>query len=90
VAKKTLSPCISVCKFKRSGPAGDHCIGCSMTKVQKKMFKALKKEDQRSAFIAMLTAQQATMGKYRAWAPAYLGRCRKKGARPPDGLSAAG
>ncbi|MEM1431353.1 MAG: DUF1289 domain-containing protein [Pseudomonadota bacterium] len=86
MARKTLSPCISVCKFKRSGPAGDHCIGCSMTKTQKKMFKLLKKDEQRDAFIAMLTAQQTTMGKYRAWAPAYLGRCRKKGAKAPSVL----
>ena len=38
MSKKTPSPCIDVCKFRREG----HCIGCSMTKAQKSMFKKLK------------------------------------------------
>ncbi len=86
MARKIPSPCIDVCKFRRDGPAGDHCIGCSMTKTQKKMFKALKNDDQRAAFIAMLRAQQAQMGKYPAWAPAYLRRCVKKGVKPPQAV----
>lgn len=52
-----------------------------MTKTQKKMFKALKKDEHRSAFLSMLTLQQTVMGKYSAWAPAYLRRVEKKGAR---------
>ncbi len=80
--KKILSPCISVCKFRRDGPSGKHCIGCSMTKTQKKMFKALKKDAHRSAFLSMLALQQSMMGKYTAWAPAYLRRAKRKGARP--------
>jgi predicted Fe-S protein YdhL (DUF1289 family) len=86
VAKKTPSPCIDVCKFKRPGPAGRHCIGCSMTKAQKKMFKGLKKEDQRIAFVAMLRAQQAVMGKFGAWTAAYRRKCLKKGAAEPDAV----
>ena len=43
---KTPSPCIDVCKFKREG----HCIGCSMTKPQRKMFKSLKKPRSRFLF----------------------------------------
>ena len=86
MAKKTPSPCIDVCKFRRPGPAGAHCIGCSMTKTQKKMFKALKKEDQRQVFLVMIRLQQEVMGKYRAWAPAYLRRCLKKGVKPPEAL----
>ncbi|GGB06909.1 DUF1289 domain-containing protein [Allosediminivita pacifica] len=74
---KTPSPCIDVCKFKREG----HCIGCSMTKPQKKMFKSLKKDDQREAFIEMLMAQQEVMGRYRHWAVAYDKKCRKKNAK---------
>jgi len=89
MAKKTPSPCIDVCKFRRDGPAGQHCIGCSMTKAQKKMFKGLKREDQRSAFITLIRSQQAVMGKYRAWAPAYLRRCLKKGVPAPDELRGA-
>jgi predicted Fe-S protein YdhL (DUF1289 family) len=86
MAKKTLSPCISVCKFRRAGPAGRHCIGCSMTKDQKKMFKGLKKDAHRAAFVALIRSQQIVMGKYRAWAPAYLRRCLRKGAAIPDGV----
>lgn len=76
---KLPSPCIDVCKFKRQG----HCIGCSMTKAQKKMFKSLKKNEHREAFVEMLIAQQDVMGKYSHWAPAYARRCLKKGSKPP-------
>jgi len=79
MSKKTLSPCIDVCKFRREG----HCIGCSMTKVQKKMFKSLKRDEHRRAFIGFLRDQQTRMGKYTAWGPAYLRRCKKKGAAVP-------
>jgi len=77
------SPCIDVCKFRRPGEREAHCIGCSMTRTQKKMFKALKKPEHKAAFVQMLRAQQAMLGKYRAWAPAYLRRCLKKGVKPP-------
>ncbi|MDJ0860061.1 MAG: DUF1289 domain-containing protein [Dinoroseobacter sp.] len=71
---KVPSPCIDVCKFKRAG----HCIGCSMTKPQKSMFKKLKSNKHRVAFIDMLRSQQAMMGKYTHWEPAYLKKLRKK------------
>ncbi|MEL7444200.1 MAG: DUF1289 domain-containing protein [Pseudomonadota bacterium] len=80
---KLPSPCIDVCKFRRAG----HCIGCSMTKDQKSIFKKLKKESQKSAFLTMLTAQQAQMGKYRAWPDAYARKCAKKGVEPRLNLS---
>lgn len=60
-----------------------------MTKTQKKLFKSLNKDDHRSAFLTLLTAQQDTMGKYTAWGPAYVQRCRKKGARMPATLELA-
>lgn len=75
---KTPSPCIDVCKFKRNG----HCIGCSMTKAQKSMFKKLKSNKHREAFVEMLMGQQSLMGKYSHWAPRYLRKCRKKKAKP--------
>ena len=75
---KTPSPCIDVCKFKRKG----HCIGCSMTKAQKKLFKALKSDAHRAAFVEMLTAQQDSMGKYSHWAPAYVRKFKKKSKLP--------
>lgn len=71
---KVPSPCIGVCKFKREG----HCIGCSMTKPQKKLFKSIRKNAHREAFVELVRAQQTAMGHYRHWAPAYLKRCRKK------------
>lgn len=76
---KTPSPCIDVCKYKREG----HCIGCSMTKAQKSLFKGLKKNKHRDAFVQMLIAQQERMGKFKAWGPAYKKRCKKKGAVAP-------
>ena len=78
-SKKVPSPCIDVCKFRRGG----HCIGCSMTKAQKKMFKALKKPEHQHAFVDMLVHQQTDMGKYTHWAPRYARKCLKKGGHPP-------
>ena len=75
---KTPSPCIDVYKFKREG----HCIGCSMTKAQKSLFKQLKKDKHRHAFVQMLVGQQTRLGKYKHWAPKYLRKCFKKGAKP--------
>ena len=71
---KTPSPCIDVCKFKREG----HCIGCSMTKAQKSMFKSLKKESHRVGFIQMLTAQQERLGKYGHVDLAYCKKLAKR------------
>lgn len=75
---KTPSPCIDVCKYKREG----HCIGCSMTKVQKQMFKTLKKDSYRLAFVQLLRAQQAQLGKYEQWTRAYLKKLKKRKIAP--------
>ncbi|SPJ25134.1 DUF1289 domain-containing protein [Palleronia abyssalis] len=80
---KTQSACIGVCKFKRPGPAGDHCIGCSMTKPQKKIAKKQKKPEAAEAMLALVIAQQHAMGRYAHWRPAYLKRCLKKGRAVP-------
>lgn len=76
---KTPSPCIDVCKFRREG----HCIGCSMTKDQKKAFKALKKAQHQDAFLKLIMTQQQAMGKYTHWFRAYAKKCKKKGVKPP-------
>ncbi|MCA1775246.1 MAG: DUF1289 domain-containing protein [Paracoccaceae bacterium] len=76
---KTPSPCIDICKYRRAG----HCIACSMTKPQKKAFKSLKKDDQRRGFVQLVMAQQAQMGKFRAWPEVYAKKCRKKGTTVP-------
>jgi len=82
MAKKIPSPCVDVCKYKREG----HCIACSMTKAQKSLFKELKKDKHREAFVAMLMSQQDRMGKYQAWPEMYKKRCAKKGATLPKSL----
>jgi len=82
---KTPSPCIGVCKFKRAG----HCIGCSMTKDQKSMFKRLKKDRYRDAFVLMLVAQQQKLGKYTHWARVYAKKCAKKNVKPLADVKAA-
>ena len=68
---KKNSPCIGVCEFKREG----HCIGCSMTKEQKKISKRLKKRHQIDEFMSMLISQQEKMGGYGHWQAAFA---RKK------------
>ncbi len=75
---KTPSPCIDVCKFKRDG----HCIGCSMTKAQKALFKDLKRNRHRKTFVEILIAQQRTMGGYGHWVSQYQRKCLKKKVKP--------
>lgn len=74
MGQKIPSPCVSVCKFKRDG----HCIACSMTKPQKKIFKKLKKNAERSAFIELLEYQQAQLGRYDAWPILYGKKLARK------------
>ncbi|WP_461428107.1 DUF1289 domain-containing protein [Gymnodinialimonas sp.] len=82
-SSKVPSPCIDVCKFRRGG----HCIGCSMTKAQKSLFKNLKKPAHQAGFVEMLVAQQDVMGKYSHWSPKYAKKCLKKGVTPPVPLA---
>ena len=78
---KTPSPCIDVCKFRRAG----HCIGCSMTKAQKKAFKELSSPSARAACVGLVRTQQVAMGGYDGWRAAYARKCAKKGvAVPPE------
>ncbi len=83
---KIPSPCIDVCKYKLRG----HCIGCGMTKADKKTFKGLDGKKEKRAFVRALVATQARLGKgFAGWAGAYRRKCEKKGvACPLDDLSA--
>ena len=54
-----------------------------MTKAQKSLFKALKKDKHRAAFVAMLVQQQEGLGKFGGWKRAYEKKCAKKGAKLP-------
>ncbi|MGF1551587.1 MAG: DUF1289 domain-containing protein [Paracoccaceae bacterium] len=77
---KVPSPCIDVCKFKLDG----HCIGCGMTKKQKKRFKDLDGKAAKRAFLADLMVEQARLGiKTRGWEKGYRKRCAKKGVECP-------
>ncbi|MEO0751449.1 MAG: DUF1289 domain-containing protein [Pseudomonadota bacterium] len=80
MTKKLPSPCVDVCKYKRHG----HCIACSMTKAQKSLFKGLKQDKHRAAFVEMLIAQQHHLGKFPAWPALYAKRCAKKGVPVPN------
>ena len=77
MSKKVPSPCLSVCKNKREG----HSTASSMTKPQKKIFKKLKKDAERAAFIEMLEYQQAQLGRYDAWAILYAKKADKKAGK---------
>ncbi|UWQ22642.1 DUF1289 domain-containing protein [Jannaschia sp. W003] len=81
---KPPSPCVGVCSFRRPGPAGRHCIACSMTKAQRRLSKLAKKRDARVGFLALVVAQQAAMGRYAHWREAYAKRCRKRGVPVPE------
>ena len=74
---KMTSPCIGVCKYKREG----HCIGCSMTEDQKKIYKSLKNNRFRQGFLTMLDAQQQLLGDYGHWEKAYDRKCHKVAAK---------
>ena len=81
---KPQTPCIGVCKYRRPGPAGVHCIGCSMTKAQRKLGKKVRKPAEVEGFAALVMAQQEGMGGYAHWRAAFLKRCLKKGRAAPD------
>ena len=67
---KSYSPCVKVCKYREDG----HCLGCSMTKTQKKISKKLKSIDTQMAFVELVRVQQAYLGGYEAWEQAYSDR----------------
>ena len=67
---KSYSPCVKVCKYREDG----HCLGCSMTKTQKKISKKLKSKDTQMAFVELVRVQQAYLGGYEAWEKAHADR----------------
>ena len=71
---KNYSPCIDVCKYREDG----HCIGCSMTKIQKKISKSLKSKDKQLAFEELVKMQQAQLGGFENWEKAHKERYRGK------------
>lgn len=53
-----------------------------MTKAQKSLFKELKKNKHRDAFVDMVVGQQERLGQYSHWAPQYRRKCQKKEVKP--------
>jgi predicted Fe-S protein YdhL (DUF1289 family) len=86
---KVPNPCIDVCKYKIKG---GHCIGCGMTKPQKKEFKGLDGGKEKRGFLYRLTMQQARLpANFKGWQIAYRRKCQKKGVDCPlDELEGAG
>ena len=74
---KAPSPCISVCKFRGDGT----CIGCSMTRREKKRFKRLKTKPKKKAFFEELVARLTELGRLSRWERVYRRKCLRK-ARP--------
>ena len=69
------SPCIDVCKYKYK----NHCIGCSMTKDQKKRFKKISSSKNKRKFLKFIVNQQTFLGKFKHWEKIYEKKCMKKG-----------
>ena len=71
---KSYSPCVKICKYREDG----HCMGCSMTKTQKKISKKLNSKDSQAAFVQLIRMQQLFLGGYEAWEKAHLDRYETK------------
>jgi predicted Fe-S protein YdhL (DUF1289 family) len=77
---KYPSPCIDVCKYKLKG----HCIGCAMTKKQKKQYKKIDGKKKQVAFLGALRDQQIALGdRFKGWRGAYARKCDRKGVAWP-------
>ena len=76
---KIPSPCVGVCKFKLN----KRCLGCAMTKKQKKKYKKLQSGKEKLAFITKLVSQQKDLGRHAYWLKVYTRKCAKKGVEPP-------
>lgn len=72
--RKVPSPCVDVCKYALKG----HCIGCGMTKKQKKSFKKLKGTKTKFKFLQALLEQQRSIKLKANWERSYRRRCAKK------------
>ncbi|MBC8131107.1 MAG: DUF1289 domain-containing protein [Rhizobiaceae bacterium] len=73
------SPCIDVCKFKDGG----RCIGCAMTKPEKKRFKHLDGKSDKRAFLVLLVGRLEGIGRLGYWERMYRRKCDRKDAVCP-------
>ena len=80
------SPCIDVCKFREEG----RCLGCAMTKSEKKTYKRLSGKSSKRAFFLMLSGRLEAADRFGYWARMYRRKCVAKGAPCPlDKLESA-
>ena len=68
------SPCIDICKYRDAG----RCIGCGMTKPEKKSFKRLDGKAEKKAFFRQLVLRLGAMRRYDRWAHVYRRKCDRK------------
>ena len=68
------SPCIDVCKYRANG----ECIGCAMTKPEKRRWKRLKGKAERKPFLRLLVERLQAERRYDKWARQYRRRCARK------------
>ena len=73
------SPCIDVCKFRDEG----RCIGCAMTKPEKKAYKRLGKKSKKQAFFLQLASRLESAGRLPYWTRMYRRKCERKDAPCP-------
>ena len=74
MSKKIASPCVGICKYRLAGA----CVGCGMSKKQKKGFKRLDGKKKKLRFLARLLEQQEPLGVRERWIKLYRRKCAKK------------
>ena len=73
------TPCVGVCKFDDDG----RCLGCGMTKREKKASKTLRGKAQKRPFFELLVARLGELRRLRYWSRMYRRKCDRKGAPCP-------
>ena len=76
---KAPTPCVGVCKFDDEG----NCLGCSMTKREKKAAKRMGGKSEKRPFFQALIIRLASAGRLGYWARMYRRKCERAGAECP-------
>jgi predicted Fe-S protein YdhL (DUF1289 family) len=81
---KAPTPCVSICKFDDDGL----CIGCAMTRREKKAVKRMDKKSVKRPYFQLLMARLESLGRLAYWTRMYRRKCeRKEAACPLDNLA---
>ena len=73
------TPCVGVCKFDGEG----RCVGCAMTKREKKTCKKLRRKTQKRPFFQLLVVRLSGLRRLRYWSRMYRRKCDRKGVSCP-------